>query len=575
MDLTNLFNRHTAIFFRNEGAHHQLDRRWARIQRFGLLLVLLFGLNGLGLAETSEFASNQPPSAASKNEVQEAQVIVFNRPVATFRSYFLGLSPTTRAERSRRGIIGILDQGGPGIVSVKEAPQGSIVSIDDQVALLLQADDVNPLAGETLESTTASTVVALQRVIDATRESRDHKRLLKSFLNSCISTLIFFLLVWTVWRLRTWVARRLSSRLRSETARLRIADKEILSLERTVMLVRWLTRLLAAAAQLTLLYWWLSHVFAQFPYTRPWSEQFDGYLISIAEQMGKGVLGALPGLLIAIIIFFLARAANRFLSPLFDHLEAGQGEMGVLNADTARPTRRLVTIGIWLFALVMAYPYLPGSSSEAFRGMSVLIGLMISLGGSSLFGQAASGLILMYSRTVRVGEYVRISDNEGTVTELGTFTTKLQTGLGEELIIPNSLVLGTITKNYSRSVKGRGYIVDTVVTIGYDTPWRQVNAMLIEAAKRTSGVLAEPAPRVFQTALSDFYPEYRLVCQAVPSEPRPRAEVLAALHANIQDVFNEYGVQIMSPHYLGDPQTAKVVPKSEWFSAPASPEDAS
>jgi small-conductance mechanosensitive channel len=195
---------------------------------------------------------------------------------------------------------------------------------------------------------------------------------------------------------------------------------------------------------------------------------------------------------------------------------------------------------------------------------------MFTVGGSSLFGQAASGLILMYSRTIRVGEYVRINDQEGTVTELGTFTTRIRTGLGEELTLPNALVLGTVTKNYSRTVHGRGYIVDTTVTIGYDTPWRQVEAMLTEAALRTPGVLSQPAPRVFQTALSDFYPEYRLVCQAVPSEPRPRAEVLANLHGNIQDVFNEYGVQIMSPHYLGDPDGPKVVPKKDWYAAPAS-----
>jgi small-conductance mechanosensitive channel len=222
----------------------------------------------------------------------------------------------------------------------------------------------------------------------------------------------------------------------------------------------------------------------------------------------------------------------------------------------------------------MAYPYLPGSQSEAFRGISVLVGLMVTFGGSGLFGQGASGIILMFARTIRVGEYVRIADHEGTVTEIGAFTTKVRTGLGEELTLPNGVVLGTVVKNYSRTVKGPGYIVDTTVTIGYDTPWRQVEAMLLDAARRTPGVLPTPAPRVFQTALSDFYPEYRLVCQAIPSEPRPRAEVLANLHANIQDVFNEHGVQIMSPHYLADPADAKVVPKQNWYASPARPPEA-
>ena len=153
------------------------------------------------------------------------------------------------------------------------------------------------------------------------------------------------------------------------------------------------------------------------------------------------------------------------------------------------------------------------------------------------------------------------------------FTTTIRTGLGEVLTLPNSMITGSVTKNYSRIVQGPGYVVDTVVTIGYDTPWRQVEAMLLEAARRTDGVLQTPMPQVFQTALSDFYPEYRLVAQAIPSEPRPRAQLLSLLHANIQDVFNEYGVQIMSPHYLGDPEQPKWVPKEQWHTAPSKPEN--
>jgi len=219
----------------------------------------------------------------------------------------------------------------------------------------------------------------------------------------------------------------------------------------------------------------------------------------------------------------------------------------------------------------MAYPYIPGAQTDAFKGLSVLLGLMVSVGASGIIGQAASGLILMYTRTFRPGEYVRINDSEGTVVGLGLFTTRIRTGLGEELTVPNSMVLGTVTRNYSRTVTGAGFVLDTAVTIGYDAPWRQVHAMLIEAAGKTPGVLADPPPRVFQTALSDFYVEYRLVCQAIPADPRPRAEVLSALHSNILDTFNEHGVQIMSPHYFADPADAKVVPPAKWYAPPAEP----
>ncbi len=213
----------------------------------------------------------------------------------------------------------------------------------------------------------------------------------------------------------------------------------------------------------------------------------------------------------------------------------------------------------------MAYPYLPGSGTEAFKGLSVLVGLMISLGASSLVGQAASGLILMYTRTIRTGEYVQIAENEGTVLELGL----LPPASAPEMTLPNALILGDVSRNYSRTVQGDGFILTTTVTIWYDTPWRQVQAMLLDAADRIPGVLKEPPPQVFQTTLSDFYPEYRLVCQAIPEGAKLRAEVMSPLNANIQDVFDEYGVQIISPYYRSDPEEPKLVPKDQWWLPPA------
>jgi small-conductance mechanosensitive channel len=198
---------------------------------------------------------------------------------------------------------------------------------------------------------------------------------------------------------------------------------------------------------------------------------------------------------------------------------------------------------------------------------------MVSIGASSLVAQAASGMILMYSRTLRAGEYVKIGDAEGTVAELGLFATRIQTGTGEELILPNAFVVANTTRNLSRAVAGRGFVLQVAVTIGYSTPWRQVHGMLLEAARRTRGILTEPPPYVIQSALSDFYVEYKLVAHAGPEAPAQRALAISELNANIQDVFNEYGVQIMSPHYLGDPEHPQVVPKDRWFEAPAKKPD--
>jgi small-conductance mechanosensitive channel len=184
---------------------------------------------------------------------------------------------------------------------------------------------------------------------------------------------------------------------------------------------------------------------------------------------------------------------------------------------------------------------------------------MLSLGASSVVGQALSGLSLMYSRSLRVGEYVKIGDTEGTVTSLGMFTTKVHTGLGEEVSLPNSVIFSQPIRNFSRLVEDGQFMLQTGVTIGYSTPWRQVHAMLLEAARHTPELATDPTPAVAQHALNDFYVDYRLTIVV----QGPFRQTLSVLHANIQDVFNANGVQIMSPHYNRDPEQMKVVPPEQ------------
>jgi small-conductance mechanosensitive channel len=182
--------------------------------------------------------------------------------------------------------------------------------------------------------------------------------------------------------------------------------------------------------------------------------------------------------------------------------------------------------------------------------------------------QVMSGLMVTYSRALRVGDFVRIGETEGMVAQLGTLSTKIKTLRNEEITIPNALVVSHATTNYSRHAAD-GVFVPTSVTIGYDAPWRQVHALLLLAARRTDGVREEPAPLVLQAQLCDFYVKYTLaVCLA---RPQQRYRILDVLHANIQDAFNEYGVPIMSPHYETDPSGPKIVPPTRWYAAPAAP----
>jgi small-conductance mechanosensitive channel len=279
------------------------------------------------------------------------------------------------------------------------------------------------------------------------------------------------------------------------------------------------------------------------------------------------IVDFIPGLVIVAVIFMITRFLARIGRLFFDAVESGRVTVPGLYAETAQPTRRIVTVILWLFSLVMMYPYLPGSDSDAFKGVSVFVGLLLSIGSAGTVNQAVSGLMLMYSRALRVGDYVQIGETEGTVVTLGMFSTRILTPKGEIVSLPNAVIVGTTTKNYSREVETGGVVLTTTVTIGYNAPWRQVHAMLIEAAGRSQGLLKDPAPFVRQRSLSDFYVEYMLGARI--AEPRKRIAVLDTLHRNIQDVFNEYGVQILSPHYEADPAEKVWVPKENWYEAPA------
>jgi len=499
----------------------------------------------------------------------DATLSVLNRPVVVFRAPFLGVTPKERAAAARERILALFNRGGEGKLSLVEGEAGVAVLVDGQLAFIVSRQDALAVPGATARSIAEGAVKVLERAAAETREARDTRFLTGAGLHAVIATVVWLALLWlahAVWRVSTRWMVAFAGRVAS---RLRLGGSEVFVGDRTTAAVRWAMGALAIATVLLLTWYWLGYVLGRFPYTRPWSEGLTGFLVGTSIDMLEAVAHALPSLFVAVLIFVIAWAINQAQKRFFTRVEWGGITLGGIDRDTAPATRRLVTLAIWAFAAVMAYPYIPGSDTDAFKGLSVLMGLMVSVGASGIVGQAASGLILMYTRTFRSGEYVRIGDREGTITRMGLFTSTVCTGLGEELTMPNSQIFASVTTNYSRIVEGPGFMIGAKVSIGYDAPWRQVHAMLVEAAERTEGILDTPPPEVFQTALDDFYVQYRLVCQASPLQPRDRAAVISALHAAIQDVFNENGVQIMSPHYLGDPAEAKVVPRARWYEPPA------
>jgi len=521
------------------------------------------------LASLSATAQAPPSNDSRSGSVPPATLTFENREIFVFRSVVEGFSPVERAQGAHARLEVASRRSADERITTQHIMQGTVVKVGPGAIFTIVPGDVDTPAGDTLESTVERAVAAVQVALAESHERHDVRRLALAGAAAMAATLVFGAVLMLLVRVVRWSADRLALQGRALAEQLKVGEHRAFNPVAVATVLHRLTQIIGWACALVLLYLWLAFVLERFPYTRPWGERLQSFFLDILATVALAIAGAIPRLILVVVIVLIARALVRAVGRFLLRVEDGSVRLGWLDADTAVPTRRIATVTLWLFALAMAYPYLPGADSEAFKGLSVLAGVMISIGASGIVSQAMSGLMLTYSRAVRVGEYVRIGETEGTIIELGTFATRIRTGLGEEVILPNALVVSSSLKNFSRVVGGKGFVLDAGVTIGYSTPWRQVRAMLLEAARRTPEIVSEPQPFVVQTALADFYVAYRLVAYAGTKAPQRRALVLDALLANIQDVFNEHSVQIMSPHYMIDPEHAQIVPKEKWYAPPA------
>ena len=273
--------------------------------------------------------------------------------------------------------------------------------------------------------------------------------------------------------------------------------------------------------------------------------------------------------MIVLIIFLITAFILKLLKVVLNQVEAGRLQLPGIHPETVGATRKLISVVVWLFALSAAYPFLPGANSLAFKGISVFFGLMLTLGSAGVMNHAMSGLVLIYSRALRKGDMIRVADNEGLVSEIGMLATKIITRENYVVTVPNAVVVsGKITNLSAQSTNG-GVNLTVGVTIGYDTPWRQVHAMLELAAKRAKGIDLSQPPLVRQLSLMDWYISYELQVRLLPDVSL--ADARNELHSNIQDVFNEFNVQIMSPNFVLQPENSVMVAKENWYTAPATP----
>jgi small-conductance mechanosensitive channel len=432
-------------------------------------------------------------------------------------------------------------------------------------------DDDAALEGISRSVLSRAFLKKIKTTIVVYRQDRTSSVLLLNAAYALAATVILIVLLFGI----RWGFRHLDSMLEHQLKR-RIESLEAKSLrivqaEQIWTALRVAGRLVRTVLVLFLLYIYLNTVLGLFPWTRYIGRTLLSYVINPLTTMGTAVIEYLPKLFFLIFLVIVSRYILKITRMFFRAIERKRLTFSGFEAEWAWPTYRIVRLVVFAFTIIIAYPYIPGSNSAAFKGVSLFFGILFSLGSTSVIGNVIAGYTMTYRRAFHVGDRVRIGENMGEVTEMRLLVTHMRTTKNEEVVIPNSIILNNEVTNYSTMAREQGLILHTNVGIGYEVPWRQVEAMLLMAAQRTPGLRTDTPPFVLQKSLGDFEVNYELnvYCDQVDR----MMQFYTQLHRNIQDVFNEYGVQIMTPAYENDTPEPKIVPKDKWYSAPAkSPE---
>jgi small-conductance mechanosensitive channel len=494
---------------------------------------------------------------------KSAILAIQGRPLAVFRVPLFGYSPQERASLAEKRIEETLAKPQIGEIRTMVRTEGTALYIGDDLAFLIAPGDLDGVAGETMDQALGNAVKSLMAVRSGCLLVRTSAFWVGAIWRTLAATAVFVIITLIL----IWASRRFTAFAAGLESRLLDSLKEQRSsvLQYLLMATKWTVRIVLVFVTIKLAGIWLTYCLKLYPYTYTFGERLQGYVFHALGDFSYRVLVAVPDIAIVIVIFLLARFLAKSVKSVADNVADGQVVVSWLSPEVAKPTARIVIVFIWMAAVVAAYPYVPGGSSEAFKGMGLLVGVIVSLGTPGVFAQVAAGLSMMYSRAFKAGEYVQIGDTEGTVISVGYLSTKIRTPRREEVNIPNAVMLTTSSRNLSRSFQ-TGMPLNVKVSIGYNAPWRQVHALLLEAALKTDGIRKEPGPAVFQLELADYYVVYELsVFIEVASR---RRNTLSSLNANIQDCFNSAGVQIMSPHYVLDPAGKVWVPPDKWYVEP-------
>lgn len=499
-------------------------------------------------AESPDQEASSRPAGHARQAENAAPVEIDGRAILLLYAPIAGLSPQERAESIEQRILDVARNRAVSVEVIHFEDRGAwtdILAGKDTLMVVTEGDAL--AAGRPRAQMAAEYAEIVRRTVSRYRQEHTWRALLSGALRSVIATGVLLLAVFVLLRLRRATGRRLESWIRKtqetypyDSARSRIVRYVLLPLLGTGLVV-------VVFAALALVQVYVVYVLYSFPSTRFTSIQMNRWTLSEISGAGHAIWSYLPNLAIVIVIALLARALIRLNRLVFREIQEGRLSLHGFYPDWGAPTAKLIRLLILAATAIVVFPYLPGSNSPAFRGISVFLGVLLSLGSTSAVSHGVAGTILTYMRSFTVGDFVKIGDTVGEVVERNLLVTRIRTQKSEIVTIPNGSVLGGIVMNYSAEARKNGVIFYTRVSIGYNAPWRKVHELLIDAALATTDVLRSPSPFVLETSLDDFYVSYEL--NAFTARPQNMQAIYSDLHQNIQDKFNEAGIEINSPHY--------------------------
>jgi small-conductance mechanosensitive channel len=523
-------------------------RGW--MKKIGHTLVIFFVV--LLLTLTSPLLGIAQNPTQPENKIDGFPVMLDGKTLFFIRRGVSSFSAEERANTITRRIERIAQNDSIPIenLTIEQIPDDNslYLSIDQEVILTVTERDAKAYRS-TPEVLAQQALQKIQVAIAQYRQDRKPEQLLKNIIYTVIATFSFLIISFAVIKISGKLFPFIRRLIESLTPGIQIGNIEIVSSSKISFFWLRVFRMIRLFILFLLTFNYATFVLRLFPWTRVFGESILGYFSRSLELVLSSIGKYLPNAFIIAIIIFVTYYLIRLIKPFFTAIERGNLVIPGFYTDWAKPTYNLLLVIIIALAAIVAFPYLPGFDSPAFRGVSVFLGLLLSLGSTSAIANVIGGIILIYTRAFRIGDHIQVGDVIGDLIEKNFLVIRICTPTNKIITIPNSSLLSSNVINFSISSRelNRNLIIQTTITLGYDLPWRKAHKTLIEAALETDHILKEPAPFVLQTSLDNFYISYQL--NAYTNQPNLMVIIYSELHQNIQDKCNEAGIEILSPSY--------------------------